>query len=161
MPLNNSGASAAPLSSPAQASPSMRGFTPPVTSRSPKRECSWRRTGCKRSAKRLHEEASSQHWRMEPEQHDLHRSRLRSHDSALMSTSLNPWRTGQPLARASLASCCGFDLSWPLGSMVRRCNAYRCGSRARVHLGYLQDNCRRCVAGGCEGGNPRRRINHG
>src|ERR1700674_2917432 len=29
--LNNPGASTAPLSSPAQASPSMRGFTPPVT----------------------------------------------------------------------------------------------------------------------------------
>ena len=31
MPSNNPGASAAPLSSPAQASPSNRGFTPPVT----------------------------------------------------------------------------------------------------------------------------------
>jgi hypothetical protein len=32
MPLNNPGTSIAPLSSPAQASPSTRGFTPPVTS---------------------------------------------------------------------------------------------------------------------------------
>jgi hypothetical protein len=31
MPVNNPGASTAPLSSPEQASPSMRGFTPPVT----------------------------------------------------------------------------------------------------------------------------------
>src|SRR6266436_8491332 len=31
MPLNNPGASTAPLSSPAPASPSMRGFTAPVT----------------------------------------------------------------------------------------------------------------------------------
>src|SRR5260221_11929715 len=35
MPLNNPGASTAPLSSPAPASPSMRGFTAPVTAATP------------------------------------------------------------------------------------------------------------------------------